>query len=85
MAPAPAYPGYDPEVAAAMEASASCQMRIMASFIGFLGFCWILLGAFFLYCFFKPLNEAETDSGVELRTLSRDNKKPWWAEDYGVA
>ncbi|KAI1370386.1 hypothetical protein F4677DRAFT_438576 [Hypoxylon crocopeplum] len=74
------YPA--PEVAAAMEATADCEVKIMASILGFMGLCCILLGVFFLFHFCKPVKQADTESAIELRIVNREDEKKWWIDDY---
>lgn len=73
------YPA--PEVAAAMKASAAYQVEILASIMGFMGLCWILLGAFFLYHFCKPIQIIDSESTVELRIVKEETEKRWWMDD----
>ncbi|KAI1764998.1 hypothetical protein GGR53DRAFT_289381 [Hypoxylon sp. FL1150] len=73
------YPA--PEVAAAMEASAAYQVKILASITGILGLCWILLGTFFLYHFCKPLKIIDSESTAELGIVKEVTEKRWWMDD----
>ncbi|KAI1100379.1 hypothetical protein F4804DRAFT_319228 [Jackrogersella minutella] len=74
-----------PEVAAAMEASAAYQVKIMSSIIGFMGLCWIIIGAFFLYHFYRPLKDADREIDIELQVAHGANEKKWWIDDCDEA
>lgn len=73
------YPA--PEVAAAMSTSAAHQVETIASIMGFMGLCWIILGAFFLYHFCKPLKNIDSESTVELQIADEETEKRWWIDD----
>ncbi|KAI5859282.1 hypothetical protein GGS23DRAFT_586433 [Durotheca rogersii] len=82
MAPISPYTTYDPQVAAAMEASASCKIKVVSSIVGLMCLCWALLGAFFLYHFLKPLEEVGTEAAVGLPASGEGGEKRWWVDDY---
>lgn len=76
------YPS--PDVAAAMEVSAACEVYIMAGIMGFMGLCWILLAAFFLYNFYGPLKIVNTEDSIDLHVVNDGSEKKWWIDDYDV-
>lgn len=71
-----------PDVAAAMEASAADQVKIIACIMGFMGFCWVILGAFFLYHFCRPLKTMDVEAAIELRDVNSENEKKWWVDEF---
>ncbi|KAI0168892.1 hypothetical protein GGR52DRAFT_574118 [Hypoxylon sp. FL1284] len=79
MATIPTYP--PAEVEEALEAAAAYQVETIASIMGFMGLCWVLLGVFFVYHFCKPLKSIDSESMVELRIVNAEDEKKWWIDD----
>ncbi|KAI8964476.1 hypothetical protein F5Y11DRAFT_345412 [Daldinia sp. FL1419] len=77
------YPS--PDVAAAMEASANRAVIIMSS--GLTALCWVVLCAFFLYNFYKPLKQVDADpeGAAEPHVVEEQNEKKWWIDDYDMS
>ncbi|KAH9999705.1 hypothetical protein F4779DRAFT_622661 [Xylariaceae sp. FL0662B] len=74
------YPGIDPAVAVAMEASATLQVRIIGSIVLLLAVGWVLLAAFFWFHFCKPIEKSPSEDGIELQDIRRATEVNWWGE-----
>ncbi|KAI8625914.1 hypothetical protein F5Y19DRAFT_478994 [Xylariaceae sp. FL1651] len=74
----------DPAVAIARETSVNFQIKFMGGILAMMGGCWIVLSAFFLFHFCKPVQKtapSPNEEGIELRDMSRERPEAaeWWA------
>ncbi|KAI1473158.1 uncharacterized protein F4812DRAFT_411798 [Daldinia caldariorum] len=74
---------YDPspEVAAAMKASATRSVNTMAGILALIGLCWLLLAAFFIYNFSRPLKSLNPENATRHRVVVGGTEKRWWIDN----
>ncbi|KAK6956668.1 hypothetical protein Daesc_001947 [Daldinia eschscholtzii] len=66
------YHDPSPEVAASMEASATLTL---------IGVCWLLLAAFFVYNFSRPLKIVDTENSTEPHVIDEGTETKWWIDN----